>query len=138
MPWIERLARDKFYGILKEEQAGAQTRESGFRPDYVAALQVRARALLQLDRFQDTVAPADAGIQMAEEIKYLPMAWRIHAVKAQALEELGDAATAAREYEAAAAIVCKLADTIPDAELKQGYLSDPQVSSILAVLDDRR
>jgi hypothetical protein len=45
---------------------------------------------------------------------------------------LGDEGAARQEYELAAAIVRELARSIPDAELKQDYLSNALVSSIVA------
>ena len=74
---------------------------------------------------------------VAAEMRYLPMVWRIRAAKAQALGMLGDAEAAAREYEAATAVIQKLADTIPDAELKGGFLSNPLVSSIIDTSSQR-
>jgi hypothetical protein len=69
---------------------------------------------------------------MAEGLGYRPLLWRIRAAKAQALETLGDGEAAAQEYRVAAEIVHELAETIPDAELRRGFLADAFVSSIIA------
>jgi hypothetical protein len=63
---------------------------------------------------------------------YVPMVWRLSAAKAQALTRLGHTAEAAATSQAAAAVIQQLAETIPDAALKHGFLSNPLVSSITA------
>jgi tetratricopeptide (TPR) repeat protein len=113
------------------EEACSQAEKGGRRPDYLSALESQLRVLLRLDKPEEAVALADEGIRMAEEMSYLPMLWRIRAAKAQALEMIGKSEEAAQEYEAAAAIIRKLADTIPDAGLKNSFMSNPLVSSII-------
>ena len=114
------------------EKARFEAEEDGRRPDHVSALELQSRILLRLDRHKDATALADAGIQMAEEMSYLSMLWRVRAAKAQAIAMLGNNEEASQEYEAAAAVIRKVADTIPNAELKQGFMSSPLVSSIIA------
>jgi len=109
-----------------------QARANGRRPDQVSALELQARVLLRLDRPEEVVALADSALQMAEEMNYQPMVWRLRADKAQALAMLGRAEEAAAEYETAAGLIRQLAETIADAELKRGFLSNPEVSSIIA------
>jgi class 3 adenylate cyclase/tetratricopeptide (TPR) repeat protein/ribosomal protein L40E/ABC-type dipeptide/oligopeptide/nickel transport system ATPase component len=118
-------------------EASSRAEEGGRRPDHVSALESQLRVLLRMGKPEEVVALADKGIRMAEEMSYLPMLWRIRAAKARALEMIGKNEEAAQEYEAAAAIIRKLADTIPDAELRQILISNPQVSSILAASDGR-
>jgi hypothetical protein len=69
---------------------------------------------------------------MAGELGYRPLLWRIRAAKAQALEMLGEMEEAAQEYRVAAEIIRELADTVPDAKLRQGFLADAFVASIIA------
>ena len=66
----------------------------------------------------------------------LPMVWRIQAAKAQALTRLGDTTGAAQAYETAAAVIRQLAETIPDAALKHGFLLNPLVSSLMTAAND--
>jgi len=65
------------------------------------------------------------------------MVWRLSAVKAQALTRLGNIGEAAAAYQAAAAVIRQLAETIPDAALKHGFLSNPLISSIMAAAHER-
>ena len=103
----------------------------------VSALEVQGRILLRLNRPVDAVALADEALRAAEEMHYLPMVWRLSAAKAQALTRLGNTAEAAEAYQAAAAVIRQLAETIPDAALKRGFLSNPLVSSIMATAHER-
>jgi hypothetical protein len=119
------------------ETAASQAEQSGFRPAAVSALEVQLRILLRLNRPAATVALADEALRAAEEMRYLPMVWRIRVAKAQALTRLGNTAEAAQEYQAAAAVIQQLAETIPDAELKHGFLSNSLVSSIMAASHER-
>ncbi len=117
--------------------AASQAEQRGFRPAAVSALEVQGRILLRLNRPADAVAFADEAIRAAEEMHYVPMVWRLSAAKAQALTRLGHTAEAAAAYQAAAAVIRELAETIPDAALKHGFLSNPLVSSIMSAAHER-
>ena len=123
--------------LRQAETAAAQAEQTGLRPATVSALEVQVRILLCLNRPADAVMLADEALRAAEEMHYLPMVWRISAAKAQALTRLGITAEAAAAYQAAAAIIRQLAETIPDAALKHGFLSQPLVSSIMAAAHAR-
>ena len=114
------------------EDAQSVAEKRGQRPTLVSALEVQLRVLVELERPREVVSLADAGVQIAQEMGSRPMLWRIRAVKAQALEMMGDAEAAAKEYQAAAEIIDELAQTIPDAELRRGFLADALVSTIVA------
>jgi hypothetical protein len=118
--------------LWQAESACSEAEHGGLRPAYVAALELQLRVQLRLDRPGDVVSLADVGVQMAGELGYRPLLWRIRAAKAQALEMLGEMEAAAQQYRVAAEIIRELADTVPDAELRQGFLSDAFVSSIIA------
>jgi hypothetical protein len=64
-------------------------------------------------------------------MSYRPLVWRIQAVRAEALAQLGDAGGAAQARGAAAEVVRVLAERIDDAVLKEGFLSAPQVAALL-------
>jgi predicted ATPase len=70
-------------------------------------------------------------------VRALVPTWRIMAAKAQALTRLGNTAEAAAAYQAAAAVIRQLAETIPDAALTHSFLSNPLVSSIMAAAHER-
>jgi hypothetical protein len=94
-------------------------------------LEIRARVLLELGQARKALPLIDAGLATANEMGYLPTMWRLYAAKARATEMLGDDEGAAQAYVSAAQIVHKLAETIPDAAHKGGFLSDTLTSSIL-------
>ena len=116
-------------------EAFSDAEKTGFRPDQASALEIKARTLMQMDKSEDALACADNGIKMADDMSYLSMLWRLRGTKARILEKLNRSEEAAQEYAASAEIIQKLADTIPDAELKQGFLSNPLVASIIAASD---
>jgi len=123
--------------LRQAEMAASQADQRGFRPAAVSALEVQVRILLRLHRPAEAVALADEALRAAEEMHYVPMVWRLSAAKAQALTRLGHTAEAAAAYQAAAAIIRQLTETIPDAALKHGFLSNPLVSSIMAAAHER-
>jgi tetratricopeptide (TPR) repeat protein len=123
--------------LRQAETAASQAEQGGFRRATVSALEVRLRILLRLNRPADAVVLADEALRAAEVMHYLPMVWRIRTAKAQALTRLGNTAEAAQAYQAAAAVIQQLAQTIPDADLKHGFLSNPLVSSIMAAAHER-
>jgi len=94
-------------------------------------LELKCRILLKMDRPAEVIPVADSAIAIAERYKYISDLWRIRASKARAFEMLGDAEKAAEEYKVASAIIRTVADTIPQPALKQTFLSDPTVSSVL-------
>jgi tetratricopeptide (TPR) repeat protein len=116
--------------LRQAEAACAQAEENGCKLDTVAAVEVRLRALLGLDRPGDVIPLAEETIQVAQEQGYRPLVWRMQAAQAQALEMLGDAEAATEAYQAAAALIRELADTIPDTALRRGFMSNTRVSSI--------
>jgi class 3 adenylate cyclase/tetratricopeptide (TPR) repeat protein len=123
--------------LRQAETATSQAEQSRFRPAAVSALEVQVRILLRLNRLAEAVAIADEALRAAEEMHYLPMVWRLSAARAQALTRVGNTAEATAAYQAAAAVIRQLAETIPDAALKHGFLSNPLVASIMAAAHER-
>jgi tetratricopeptide (TPR) repeat protein len=127
------LAEGRHRDALRQvTEAGSLATGSGYRSQLVAALEVQGRVLLELQRPVEALSIADTALQIAAEIDYLPMVWRIAAVKAQALAEVGQAEAAEQAWQTAAAIIQRLADTFQDHEFQQGFLSDPLIASIIA------
>jgi hypothetical protein len=123
--------------LRQAETAASQADQRGFRPAAVSALEVQLRILLCLNRPADAVVLADETLRAAEEMHYLPMVWRLSAAKAQALTRLGNTVEATAAYQAAAAVIRQLAETIPEAALQHGFLSNPLISSIMAAAHER-
>jgi tetratricopeptide (TPR) repeat protein len=113
------------------KMAAKEADKEGRRSAFIPALELQLRIMLKLDRPQDVVSLADQGIQMALETDYLTMLWRLHDARARALESLGNQAESAEEYRSAAKLINDLADNIIDRKHKKGFLSYPQVASIL-------
>lgn len=114
------------------ERSASLAEERSGKPGELAALELKLRVLLRQDRPADAIRLADELLPMAEGMSYLPMVWRLRAAGAQAQAALGNRAAASEEYQSAATVIQRLADTIPDAGLKAGFMADPLVASILA------
>jgi tetratricopeptide (TPR) repeat protein len=112
--------------------AGEMATTIGYQPQLVAALEVQGRVLLQWGRPAEALSILHSALEIATKIEYVPLVWRISATQAQALEAMGEVEAAAQAWHAAAALIQQLAATIPQRELKQGFLSDPLIASILA------
>jgi len=118
------LAEGKLDEALRRVEASARHADQfGLKPAYVSALALQLRILLRLNRPTDVVVLADSVLPVAEAMSYRPMLWRIRSAKAQALAMLGDGAGAAEESDTVTAVIRELAETIPDEELKRGFLT---------------
>jgi tetratricopeptide (TPR) repeat protein len=95
------------------------------------ASELKCRVLLKMGRPEEVITFAYTAIKFAQKYKYLYDLWRLRASKARALEMLGETGKAKEEYSASSYIINTIADTIPQPELKQTFLSDPTVSSVL-------
>ena len=126
------LVTGKLESALKQSvELCSISSDRGDKTYYLDSLELQLRVLLKMQKPEEAIQLADKGIKMAEEMSYLPMLWRIRAIRAQALEGIGDRSEAAQEYESAARIIHRLAGNIPQAELRQTFLSDPQVYLVI-------
>jgi tetratricopeptide (TPR) repeat protein len=106
--------------------------ESGRRPDMASALLLKAQTLLVMEQVEEAVAAAEEGVQLAVEMDYLPVLWRLRGTKAEALERLGRKRETANEFKGASDIIEELAGNISEDDLRNAFLSNPIVTSILA------
>jgi len=106
--------------------------ESGRRPDLASALLLKAQALMAMEEVEEAVAAAEEGVQLAMEMDYLPVLWRLRGTKAEALKRLGRQRETAHEFKGASAIIEELAGNISEEDLRTSFLSNPIVTSILA------
>jgi len=120
---------DEALGLADRSVSEAEQR--GDTPVQMAALEVKLRILLALDRPSEAAAMADDALRMATEIRSLPIVWRLQAARAEALAMLGNTDAATQAYAAAAGVIRTLADSIPDATLRKEFLSNAQVASIM-------
>jgi tetratricopeptide (TPR) repeat protein len=118
--------------LARAEEAASEAGALGHTPDQVVALELQVRSLLRLDKPEDALALAGEALRLAEALRFLPLVWRLRGGRAQALAKLGKTEAAAQEYGAAAAVIQTLAGTIGEATLRDGFLSNDAVSSILA------
>jgi hypothetical protein len=65
------------------------------------------------------------------DMDYRRILWQIQRTRGDACLALGDRDAAAESYQRAAAALQAVADTIPDAQLKNGFLSNPVAVSTL-------
>jgi tetratricopeptide (TPR) repeat protein len=123
--------------LERAEAAVSLASDMDSRNFYVSGREVQLRALLQLGRPAEVVALADGALRMAWEMGYRPMVWRLQGARARALAALGRTHEATQEHEAAATLVRTLAQSIPDPELKRGFLSRALASLTLAAANSR-
>jgi len=100
--------------------------------NYVSHGELKVRILLEMNKVKEALNLIDELLQMAQEMEYQPMIWRIRASKARSHEILGEVDNAAEEYMKSATIIHKLADTISQEDLKKNFLANPIIASILA------
>jgi tetratricopeptide (TPR) repeat protein len=108
------------------------SKESGRRPELSSALLLRAESLTALEQYDEAISAADEGIQVARELEYLPILWRLLGVKAEALVLSDRKREAGDVYFAASQVIDKLSKSITDENIRQTFLSNPNVASIFA------
>jgi hypothetical protein len=118
--------------LQQAEVAASYAEQHGLKPEYLWALEVQVRALLQLDRADRARTLANAAVRLAGEMSAPTLIWRVQAARGEALAALGEAEEATRSYAAAGAVIQALAGTIPDSALKEGFLASPKVATLLA------
>jgi predicted negative regulator of RcsB-dependent stress response len=116
--------------VSQAETAALQAQQKGRTPAYLGALEVKARALLQLGRLHQAVAAADEALALADEIRALPMVRRIQEVRGGMLLRLGRKDEAGQAFEAATDAANRLAESISDATLKRQFLASPEIRAI--------
>jgi tetratricopeptide (TPR) repeat protein len=101
--------------------------ENGRRPALAEGLLLKTMALLASGQPEPALEVAQEGIAVADEIKYLPILWRLHLNKAQALEGLDKESESEHEFDAASKIINELAANISEESLRRSFLSDSEV-----------
>jgi tetratricopeptide (TPR) repeat protein len=117
--------------LLEAEKLVGGSDAGGRVRQYVPALELEARALIELGRSTEALPLLDEALERARDMDYRRILWRIERTRGDALSALGDPKAASGSYHEAAAELRALADTIPDAELQTGFLSSPVVVSTL-------
>jgi class 3 adenylate cyclase/tetratricopeptide (TPR) repeat protein len=126
---------EMFRGNLNEalklsEQVYTEVAQFDGRYYKVSHIGLSSRILLKMGKFDEVLARIDEGIEISEEMGYLPMLWQLQALKAQALEKLGSLEEANREYKASAEIIKRLADNIHDEGFRRSFMSNPLITMI--------
>ncbi|MGA2977125.1 MAG: AAA family ATPase [Spirochaetia bacterium] len=117
--------------LAHAESVCAATKETGPGGKYIHGLLLKMQALAALGKPTDAISVADLAIPIARKMVYLPLLWRLHGLKAQALGQLAKKDMAGKEYGEAAGIIQTLAGSIPDGDSRRTFLSDPRVVQIL-------
>jgi tetratricopeptide (TPR) repeat protein len=115
--------------LEEAEKLMAGSEAGGRGRDYVPALELKARALINLGRPAEALPLLDEALTRATDMNYGRILWRVQLSSGDALSALGDPDAAAGSYQEAAAALRALADTISDAQLQNGFLSNPVVVS---------
>jgi len=117
--------------LMEAEKLVAASEANGRGRDYVPALELKARALISLGRPAEALSVLHEAQTRATDMDYQRILWRVHRTRGETYSALGDPEATAKSYQEAAAVLRALADTIPDAQLKNDFLSNPIVVSTL-------
>ncbi len=127
------LSNDDFTQALEmANKLVTHSEESGRRPDMASALLLKAQTLMAMEQIEEAVVAAEEGVQLAVEMDYLPVLWRLRGTKAEALKRLGRQKESANEFKGASDSIEELAGNISEEDLRSAFLSNTIVSSILA------
>jgi class 3 adenylate cyclase/tetratricopeptide (TPR) repeat protein len=122
--------------LQRAEKAILDRSDGGNQYDRVVGMEMKLRALTRLDQAAEAVAVAEDALRIADDGGYLPLVWRLREAKAEALSALGETDAAAWEYQAAARVIRELAESVEDADLRQGFLARARVAVILAAAEE--
>jgi len=113
------------------KKAEALAKESDLRPDAVHALVLKAQSYSDMGMLQEALSFTEEAIQLAEEMSYLPMLWRILGLKADVLMQSNEKDRSEIEYQNASGVIHKLAENISDDALRINFMSSRPVTSVL-------
>jgi tetratricopeptide (TPR) repeat protein len=103
--------------LLDEELAAA--RKHLARKVEARALELRGRALVVLDRREEAAQSLEAALEVARGIGYPPATWRSLSLLAELARRAGDRAQADRLSSEARRLPERLADALPETELRR-------------------
>jgi tetratricopeptide (TPR) repeat protein len=126
------LAGDADAALAECERSLPQLDAEGRGRLYWTTEELRARALVALDRFTEVCQAVDAALGVVAPLGWQSLAWRLRASRAVALAGLGDKTAAAAERRAAVDILMTVAGTLRDAAARARFLSRPAAASLLA------
>ncbi|MGH6909423.1 MAG: ATP-binding protein, partial [Phenylobacterium sp.] len=92
--------------------------------------ELAVQCLLRLKRWDEAREEADRQVAFCETSGYRNLHWRLLAARAEAHDDLNDPASASRDRAAAAALVDALAATMPSAEFRDAFLSQPAAARL--------
>jgi class 3 adenylate cyclase len=126
------LANRKPDEALPHAEAAAElARQREELPEYVTSLEVKSRILQALGQAAEAAAAAGAALTIATELRAMPMVWRLQVANGRALLQLEKMDGAAAAFRSAAETIQGVASSINDPALKPGFLTSPEVASIL-------
>jgi class 3 adenylate cyclase/tetratricopeptide (TPR) repeat protein len=92
--------------------------------------ELRIQALLALGRFNDVCSAVEAALSIVAPLGWRTLAWRLRALRAAALDELGDE-RAATERRTAVELLTAVAGTLRDSSVRSRFLSQRVAASLL-------
>jgi class 3 adenylate cyclase len=102
--------------------------------EIVAAQLVAAQALAGRGRWEEALAYADAGLAVADAKGYLPLQWRLRAVRGQAVGALNRPEEAKRDRATAATLLAELAASIDNSDHRRSFLA---TSEVVTAIEDQ-
>ncbi|MFV1858059.1 MAG: adenylate/guanylate cyclase domain-containing protein [Anaerolineales bacterium] len=117
--------------IEHADQAIELSEEYGSRPDVATALLIKARAYLDMRKPELADVAAKEGIELAEELSYKPLLWRLYDANADALAGLDNAESSRALLMKAANVLKELIANISDREQRERFESAQSVAEVL-------
>jgi len=117
-------------GLEQTERALTRSERDGNKLHSIPALELKCRILFKMNRIDNALTVAEEGCNQAIKSEFRSILWRILAERAKIKNVLGDLTGAREDFHSAGVIVDELAETIPDAELKRIFKSNPRVTAI--------
>jgi predicted ATPase/class 3 adenylate cyclase len=114
------------------EEANVEAEKTGINLNLMQGLELSLRILLKLNRDAEALVVADEALKKAEQTNYRSLLWRILISRAEARKRLGDKQGGIEDSLAAARILKEIIETIPNADLRRGFETNPLVAPILA------
>jgi predicted ATPase len=128
---------DVVESILMDAGSGSSSPQTFLgRPlQRLTALEIKARALTALGRPAEALEAIEPACSSAAQLNCRRLLWRTLATRAAAQLAAGDRGAAAESYREAASGLRSMAETIPDPEHRQGFLSNPSVENVLSAAE---
>jgi hypothetical protein len=116
---LARREPEEALHLLDRELAGARHHKA--RKLEARALELRARALVHLDRRPEAEEALREAVALGEQIEYRPVLWRSYSLQGELARRGGDATRSREQGARARDLVDRLAPAVPDARSRREF-----------------